>query len=189
MASTKLYTVEDLLEMEDDGCRHELIRGELITKSPAARPHGKLLIELARHVGNYLADRPIGEAYTGDTGYILSRDPDVLLAPDLSVIRLERLPDDPPETGFEDLVPDLVAEVLSPSERMGQVNYTVWEYLGAGVKLVWLVDPSQRNVAIHAPDQLMQVIGIDDTLDGGEVLPEFRLLLMELFTQAAPRHE
>lgn len=181
MAATKLYTVEDLLEMEDDGCRHELIRGELITMPPAARPHGKFLTELARHIGNFLAEQAIAEAYTGDTGYILSRDPDVLLAPDLSVIRLENLLENPPEAGFEDLVPDLVAEVLSPSERIGQVNYKVWEYLNAGVQLVWLIDPAQKNVTIHTPNQQMRVIGSDDILDGGEVLPEFRLPLAELF--------
>ncbi len=181
MVTSKLLTAEDVWNMEDDGCRHELIRGELLTMSPAARPHGRYLAELTRHIGNYLADQPIAEIYAGDTGYILSRDPDLLLAPDLSVIRLENLPDEPPETGFEDLVPDLVAEVLSPSERMGRVNYKIWEYLNSGVQLVWLIDPSQKNVTIHAPNRQMQVIGIDDTLDGGEVLPEFRLPLAELF--------
>lgn len=99
MVTSKLLTAEDVWNMEDDGCRHELIRGELITMSPAARPHGKYLSELARQVGNFLAERDVAEVYTGDTGFILSRDPDVLLAPDLSVIRLENLPSDPPEGG------------------------------------------------------------------------------------------
>lgn len=181
MVTSKLLTAEDVWNMDDDGCRRELMYGELITMSPAARPHGKYLTELARLIGNYLSEDPVGEAYTVDTGYLLSRNPDLLLAPDLSIILNENLPEDPPETGFEDLVPDMVVEVLSPSERMGRVNRKVREYLAAGVKLVWLVDPGQRNITVHAPNQPMQVIEVGAELDGGEVLPEFRLSLSEFF--------
>jgi Uma2 family endonuclease len=181
MVTNKLLTAEDVWNMEDDGCRHELIRGELLTMSPAGRPHGKLLTELARRIGNFLAEWPVGEAYTGDTGFILSRDPDVLLAPDLWVIRIERLPENPPEAGFEELTPDLVVEIISPSERPGQINRKVWEYLNAGVRLVWLIDPGERNVTIHAPNRQIEVVGLDGALDGGDVLPEFHLSLSELF--------
>ena len=181
MAPTKLYTAEDLLDMEGDSCRHELIRGELITLPPTTDEHSLLVFRLSGLLWNYQTTHPEVRCFAGDPGFVLARDPDILLGPDLAAVHTNRLPPNFPRRTYFDVVPDLVIEIDSPAERVGQINRKVWEYLNAGVKLVWLVDPAERNVTVHAPTRQIEVVGPDDTLDGGDVLPDFRLPLSELF--------
>jgi Uma2 family endonuclease len=181
MASTKLYTAEDLLEMEDDGCRHELIRGELISMPPTNDEHSELTFKLSGLLWNYQREHPEIRWFTGDPGFVLARNPDVLLGPDLAAVHTDRLPPDFPRRSFFDIVPDLVIEIVSPSERAGQTSAKVDAYLEAGVRLIWLINPMHRSVTVHSPDQHTQILEGDDVLDGGEVLPEFRLQLGELF--------
>jgi Uma2 family endonuclease len=181
MATTKLYTAEDLLEMEDDGCRHELIRGELITMPPTNDEHSDLMLHLSALLWNYQNSHPEVRSFAGDPGFMLARDPDILLGPDFATIRTDRLPADFPRRTFFDIVPDLVIEIVSPSERVGQISAKVDAYLNAGVRLIWLINPMCRNVTIHSPDQHTHILEGNDALDGGDVLPEFRLPLGELF--------
>ncbi|CAN5549866.1 hypothetical protein BH23CHL2_BH23CHL2_00890 [soil metagenome] len=181
MASTKLYTVEDLLEMEDDGCRHELIRGKLISMPPTNDEHSGLSFRLSGLLWEYHQAHPEIRWFSGDPGFLLSRDPDLLLAPDLAAIHVEQLPAEFPRRLFFDVVPDLVVEILSPSERLGRINDKISAYLNAGVRLIWLVNPANRSITVHSPDQRTRILEGDDVLDGGEVLPEFRLPLPELF--------
>jgi Uma2 family endonuclease len=181
MATTKLYTAEDLLEMEDDGCRHELIRGELITMPTTNDEHSELTFTLSGLLWNYQRDHPEIRWFAGDPGFMLARDPDNLLGPDLAAVLTDRLPPDFPRRTFFDIVPDLVIEIVSPSERVGQISAKVDAYLNAGVRLIWLINPMRRNVTIHSPDQHTRILEGPDVLDGGEVLPEFRLPLSELF--------
>jgi len=181
MATTKLYTVEDLLEMDDDGCRHELIRGKLIAMPPTNENHSRLMFRLSGLLFEYQRLHPEIQWFAGDPGYILARDPDLLLGPDLAAVHAERLPEDFPRDTFSDVIPDVVIEIVSPSERVGQISAKVDAYLEAGVRLIWLINPMRRSVTAHSPDQHTQIFEGDDVLDGGEVLPEFRLLLAELF--------
>ncbi len=181
MVTSKFLTAEDVWNMDDDGCRHELIRGELISMPPTNDEHGSLMLHLGALLWNYQQSHPEVFSVAGDTGFRLGNDPDILLGPDLATIRTDRLPPDFPRGTYFDIVPDLVIEILSPSERVGQINAKVDVYLEAGVRLIWLIDPAERNVTIYAQNRQMKVIGIDDELDGGEVLPEFRLPLREFF--------
>lgn len=181
MVSNKLLTAEDLWEMEDDGCRHELIRGELMSMPPTNDEHSQLLFQLNGLLWSYQRSHPEIRWFTGDPGFILARDPDILLAPDIAAIHVDRLPEGFPRGSFFDIVPDLVIEILSPSDRIGQVNTKIDAYLAAGVRLVWLINPMLRNVTVHAADEHTYILEGDDTLDGGDVLPDFRLPLRELF--------
>lgn len=181
MASTKLYTVEDLLEMEDDGCRHELMYGELISMPPTNDEHSSLMLHLSALLWTYQNTHPEVRCFAGDPGFFLARDPDTLLGPDLAGVRVDRLPADFPRRTFFDIAPDFVIEILSPSERLGQINDKVNAYLDAGVQMIWLMNPAHRSVTVHSPGQHTRILEGDDVLDGGEVLPEFRLPLTELF--------
>lgn len=181
MASTKLYTVEDLLEMEDDGCRHEIISGELVSMPPTNEEHGVFVWRMSGLLYAHHQVFPEFVCFTGDTGIHLSQDPDILLAPDLTIVRSDNLSPDSPQRTFSTTVPDLVVEVISPSERLGRINDKISAYLNAGVRLIWLVNPANRSITVHSPDQRTRILEGDDVLDGGDVLPEFRLPLDELF--------
>jgi len=176
-----LMTAEELAEMPDDGKRYELIRGELSVNGPTFPLHGWIESGLNAEIRNYAIERRLGVVLTGDSGFTLHRDPDTVLAPDIAFYRAERWLSDAEQRTFTEVVPDLVVEVLSASERAKRISDKVAAYLEAGVQLVWLVDERRRQVTIHAADGSKQVLQRDDQLDGGAVLPGFRLRVSEIF--------
>src|SRR5688572_4470770 len=113
----KLMTAEELALLPDDGLRHELVRGEVRTMNPPQDPHGRAAISIALHFGQFLFETPIAELRAAETGFTIGRNPDTVRAADIAVIRLERLPRSGEVEGYFEGAPDLVVEVLSPSDR------------------------------------------------------------------------
>ena len=177
MVTTHLLTAEDLWAMPEDA-RGELLDGELLAVNPVGPEHryvtGRLItgLNVWGEPRGYLPAGPEG-------GYLLRRDPDTVLAPDLSL--------DAPGTvaesdhGFPDQPPLLAVEVLSPDNTRREIERKVDIYLGAGVALVWVVDPGRRTVTVHRPGGESRVLGEGDVPDGGEVLPGFAMPLGRLF--------
>ncbi len=83
---------------------------------------------------------------------------------------------------FVPLAPDLAVEVLSLSDRMADALAKIAMYLDAGVRLVWLVDPASQTVTIFRPDAVPMKLGAGETLDGGDVLPDFTVPVAEIFS-------
>lgn len=106
-------TVEQLLTMPGD-TRHELVDGVVATMSPAGWTHGLVAATLLGHLFPVVADPGLGRVFAAETAFRLARDPDTVRAPDLAFVRGARLPSAP--DGFADLLPDLVAEVVSPAD-------------------------------------------------------------------------
>lgn len=181
MAITKLMTVEDLADLGDEPGRYDLIRGELIRMSPAGAKHGILAMRIGHKVADFVEDHLPGEVFAAETGFILARDPDVLLAPDVAFVRADRMPPEEEQDGFLSLAPDFVVEVVSPSDRQNDVSDKVMEYLDAGVSLIWVVEPRRQIVTVYFPDRTSRILSGDDVLDGSDVLPEFRLTVNEIF--------
>lgn len=180
MTTTKLLTADEFFEMEDDGCKYELVQGVLVPMTPPGGWHGEVSGELTWHIRNYLAEHPIGRVYV-ETTFRLAQDPDTVRAPDVAFVRADRLP--PPEARERYLprAPDLAIEVLSPSDRAGDVTEKVIEYLDAGTRLVWVVHPRRRTVTVYFPDRTARVLREGDDLDGGDALPGFRLAVADIF--------
>jgi Uma2 family endonuclease len=86
-----------------------------------------------------------------------------------------------PETGFWATAPDLVAEIVSPHNRASDIQDKVTDYLSAGVRLVWVVDPGTRTVTTYRSLKQVQVLIDEYILDGADILPGFQLSLTELF--------
>jgi Uma2 family endonuclease len=181
MATTKLMTAEDLWRLDDDEHRYDLIRGELIRMSPANYRHGILGMRIARKIADYADVHELGEVPSSKTGFILARDPDVVLAPDAAFVRLDRVPPRDQQNRFAQLAPDLVVEVVSPSDLSRDVHAKVMEYLTAGVKLVWVVEPRNEDVTVYTPDRTARVLSSADVLDDGDVLPGFKLPIADIF--------
>ncbi len=116
-----------------------------------------------------------------EIGFVLAVAPDTLLAPDVSYTREDWLPPESARGRFLRLAPDLAVEVLSPTDTAAEIAEKVSLYLEAGTRLVWVVDPRRRTVAVHTPDRVARTLVVGDTLDGGDVLPGFVLPLAELF--------
>jgi Uma2 family endonuclease len=182
MATTKLTTAEDLLLMSEDEGRFELIEGELREMPPTGEEHGELAAILTSHLLVHSRKHQLGTVYAAETGFFISRSPDVVLAPDVAFVRAGRLAADRDRRKFVEVAPDLVVEVVSPSEEAGDVTNKVQRYLNAGVQLVWVVYPAQQTVAVFRADRTWTTLHTSDTLDGADVLPGFKLNLSELFT-------
>ena len=167
-----LMTADELLHVRIPDKRVELVRGRLVVREPAGLRHGRVAMELARLLANYVDDRGMGRVYAAETGFTVARDPDTVRAPDVAFIRQDRLPD-PEPLGFPDLAPDLVVEVLSPGDRPGEILATVADWLSAGTRLVWVVDPLRRVARVYRQDGSETIVGAERALEGEEVLPGF----------------
>jgi Uma2 family endonuclease len=102
---------------------------------------------------------------------MLARHPDTVRAPDVAFVSADRLPPPAQRVFFLALAPDLVVEVLSPSDRARDVHDKMHEYLAAGVRLVWLVDPRAQRITVYLPDRTARTLGAADTLDGATSCP------------------
>ena len=174
------FTADNLAALPDE-LRYDLIAGELITMSPASAKHGRHAQNLGFFIDSHVREHHLGTVFAAETGFILSHDPDTVLAPDVAFVRADRLPPEDEWQGFLALAPDLVVEVISPSETASQVMDKVLAYLDAGVPMVITLDPNRKIVAVYRPDRAARILTISDTLDGGDVLPGFRLPLADLF--------
>jgi Uma2 family endonuclease len=180
MAMTTLFTADDLLAMGSDA-PYELIRGELRDVSPSGAKATMIAGFIYVQLFLFVKSRALGYISTTDGGYILSRDPDTLVAPDVAFIARQRIPADFSFDHFFPVPPDLAVEVLSPSNRPGQVAEKVRLYQEAGVPLIWVVDPRKQSVTVHRLGQESLVAGVETDLDGAEILPGLRLAVAELF--------
>jgi len=173
-------TAEELFDLPDDGMRHELVEGELLTMTPAGAEHGRVALRVGARILAHVEEQGLGEAYAAETGFVVHRGPDTVRAPDVAFVAAERLTGDRVR-GFAELAPDLVVEVVSPSDRATEVASKAEMWLDAGVRLVWVVDPQARLAAVHHPGGLVTVLREDGVLDGEDVLPGFTLPLESLF--------
>ncbi len=85
-------------------------------------------------------------------GYVLERDPDTVVAPDVAFVRRDRLPDPIPERGYFLIAPDLVVEVISPTDEPGDIRRKQALYDRVAIPMVWWVDPLRRTISVHIPD-------------------------------------
>ena len=176
-----LATADELLRMPDDGFhKYELVEGRLITMTPAGSLHGRLVVRLTTALDNFVEEHDLGAVFAADTGFHIAHAPDTVRAPDISFVVKARLDEGIP-AGYWPGPPDLAVEVVSPSDSMAEVQSKAQEYLRKGVRLVWVVLPKKRAVAVYRPDTPSETLSERDVLDGGEVVPGFRYSLARLF--------
>ena len=179
MVATGSFTAEDLARLEDGAARYDLIRGELIKLNPAGFRHGNLAAAFAQYLRDFVRREHLGVVVGAETGFRLG--PDTVLGPDAAFVRSDRLPPESEWDAFLPLAPDLAVEIVSPSDRATYVMDKVMEYLDAGVRMVWIVEPRRRTVTIYRADHAARVLTEADALDGEDVLPGFSLPVAEFF--------
>jgi Uma2 family endonuclease len=170
-------TEADLLRTPKDGQKYELVDGE-IRVSPAGSRHGHVCANLVFRLVGAVKELGLGHVFDSSTGFRLPGGN--VRSPDISFVARGRFATDRLPAGFGDVVPDLAVEVLSPDDRARQVLDKVGEFLQAGVRLVWVVDPKRRRAVAYRSLTDVTNLGPDDFLDGGEVIPGFRVSLKEI---------
>jgi Uma2 family endonuclease len=178
-AKPKPITIEEFEQFPNEP-RYELIRGELRPMTPPSYEHGNVTSIFSAYATMYTLERNLGDCFAAETRFIIERNPDSALGPDWAFIAKDRIPTPRPK-GFSPVVPDAVLEVRSPSDRPGDVQEKVERWLAAGVRLVWELNPKTRRLTVYRPDREPQVLGMEDTLSGEDVLPGFTLPLRRLF--------
>jgi Uma2 family endonuclease len=174
-----LMTAEELLGVEIPGKWTELIRGRLVVREPPGTYHGIVAMKLGYVVGEFVYKNQLGFLCGQDTGFKISSNPDTVRAPDLAFVAKARA-DAIGRRGYAAIAPDLAAEVMSPDDRPGEVLAKVGDWLDAGVRLVWVIDPARAEAHVHRPDGSLQVVTRDGLLDGEDVLPGFTYRLSEV---------
>jgi Uma2 family endonuclease len=181
--NAKLMTAHELWCLPDDGMRHELVRGELRTMPPGGLEQGDRSSVLDGSLGVFVRAHGLGRVFTNEPGFILTTDPDTVRAPDVAYLRSEQLKDGIP-TGYFRGAPDLAVEVISPNDLYAEVDEKVAEWLEHGTRLVFVVNPRRKVVAVHRPGQPVAMLGIEDTLTADDLVPGWSLSVRDLFDQS-----
>jgi len=148
--------------------------------SPAGSQHGWIIGKLTVLLGKIVLDKKLGGIMGAETGFIIRRDPDTVRAPDVAFIRADRMPEKLPQ-GYFDGPPDLAVEVLSPSDRASEVQGKIRDWLDAGCRAVWVVDPEPKSVTIYKSTHDITVLSTADTLTDAQILPGFSMAVSEIF--------
>lgn len=183
--TTRLITAEELLTMPHYEGRNDirlaLIRGELKKMSPTGGTHGILCARIATAMTNFVGENSLGEVFGAETGFVVGRDPDTVIGADVAFVSHERMKDVENLDKFLPFAADLAVEVLSPGNTIDEIEEKVDFYFAAGSRAVWVFNPKKRAVAVYGSPFDVRILGEQDTLDGGEVLPGFALDLSKLF--------
>ena len=170
----KKMTLEEFLESDLEG--YEYVKGEVIPMPAASWEHGIVSARIFLCLGLYVRENQLGEVVTPDTGFQVG---ECVLKPDIAFISSAQLPDDLSKA-FP-VPPDLTIEVVSPSDAFRRVIRKALDYLEAGTKMVWIVEPTSQTVRVYRSETPIRVLGIDDTLTGEDVVEGFSCQVAQLF--------
>src|SRR5437773_11992796 len=174
-----LMTADELLRTHVPEKRTELVRGVLAVCEPAGSRHGLVTMNLGAQLAVYAKHTGAGGVYAAETGFKVASNPDTVRAPDIAFVTRDRLPP-PATTGYPVLAPDLAVEVLSPGDRPGVVLAKVADWLSAGTRVVWVLDPERRLAWVYRHDGSETIVTAEGALDGEDVLPAFSCSLVSI---------
>ncbi len=179
--ASRLTTADELLRMSGAGKRFELIAGELHEMSPAGFEHGVVIVRLTRLLANFVLEHDLGHVAGAETGFLLSRDPDTVRAPDIAFVKKERVvPGDLPKSYWPG-APDMAVEVMSPDDTIKSVDAKAAAWLAAGTHEVWVVHPRWRTITVYGLAAQTRTWTADEFLESPELLPSFRFRVGDVF--------
>src|SRR6266478_4447604 len=166
-SSAAPLSADDLLRARIPDKRTELVQGRLIVREPAGSLHGLVAMSLGAELVAHVKRTWAGGVFAAETGFKLASNPDTVRAPDVAFIAKDRLPSRDTK-GYP---------ALSPDDRAGEVLAKVGDWLSAGCRLVWVVDPERRVARVYRHDGTETIVDETGALDGEEVLPGFSCAL------------
>ncbi|MCH7989691.1 MAG: Uma2 family endonuclease [Planctomycetes bacterium] len=182
--TTHLLTAEefyDFCQLPENRDRYfELESGEVVELNRPNIRHGVVCANVVRILGNYVYDRQKGYVVSNDAGLIVERDPDTVNGPDVFLYDQSRPFEELPFP-YDEQLPALIVEVLSPSDRLGKVIKRVTRFLDRGTSLVWVLDPEARNLTLYRPEQHPVVYEGTEEVTGFDVLPDLKIRVADFF--------
>ena len=180
-APKPVVTAEQLLHMSSPGKRYELVRGGLVEMEPTGGLHGLVAAKIAWLLQEHIKTHHGGMVFAAETGFRLELQPDTVLAPDVAYVSPGRLRPGDVSEAYPELAPDIVVEVLSPSDSPMAVERKTRTWIELGAPIVWIVDPRARTVTVHEAADAVRVLAGSDRLAAASVLPEFACAVDRLF--------
>ena len=183
IATDRPMTVDDLLNLPDDGHMYELVEGQLVRMLPSGGGASSLALRLGARIEAFVEQHNLGAVTGADGEFDLGHG--TALAPDVAFVRAERVP--PPTSPIYEkawpLAPDLAVEVASPNQYRPAMARKAQRYLNAGTRLVWVVWPKRKEVDLWRPgdSKPSATLSVGDVLDGLDILPGFTYPLERLF--------
>ena len=141
-------------------------------------------MDLGYLIKHHAKTHDLGVVTAAETGFILHTNPDgrdTVRAPDVGFISKARIPEEGLPEGYFQGAPDLAVEVVSPGDSHQDVEQKVLDYLDAGTKLIWIVQPRMRTITVYRSLKDVRILTENDTLDGNDVLPGFNIAVKEIF--------
>jgi len=190
MASTPLTLVQETVLPQDDDTLYEVVDDQKVELPPMGAYSVWLATVLVIHLANFAKQHQLGRAVQEmlfDFTATLQRK----RRPDAAFVSFDRWPPQRriPRTEAWEVVPNLVVEVVSPSDTIEHVMEKVAEYFQVGVERVWVILPSQEHIYVYASPTSVHILSRTDILRGEPVLPQFQLPVVELFDDMeAPTH-
>jgi Uma2 family endonuclease len=180
-AEQKLVTADQFFLMPlSDGFKVELVQGAVVAACRPGFRHGLRQLRIGGLLDQFGRSTQQGRAVV-ETGVVTRRGPDTVRGPDISYWSAERLPFDQEPVGYPDTAPDLAVEILSPNNEMAKIRLKMQEYFNRGVRMLWIVDPEDRHVAVYRSVDEGRIFHESATLSGEDVLLGFSCRVAELF--------
>lgn len=176
-----LITAEEFRLMSDFGQPTELVRGKVVMMNMPGARHGQVCGNIVFGLKAFLATHDLGHALCNDAGIVTERSPDTVRGSDVTFYSYARLPKGEVPEGYPSVAPEIVFEVLSPTDRWKEVLRKVAEYLNAGVLYVCVVDPKQLSVMRYNHDRPEDRLTGSQSLEFADVLPGFSLSVENIF--------
>ena len=160
---------------------YELVSGQLVERNMGNKASW-VAFQLAMLLYDFVQKHKLGWVFCGDTGFRLDPNkPNTVRKPDVAFVKRGRLEGEEPADAYDALAPDLAVESISPNDTVRELEEKIEEYLAAGVRLVWIINPELRIIKVYRPDRSIIQLKDNDTLSGEDVVPGFHCQVSDLF--------
>jgi Uma2 family endonuclease len=181
LTSPNLLTAEQFAARPDPGFPEELVRGRIVPMPMPKPRHGQICGQAYYLLRSHIEAQDLGHLLSNDSGVITERGPDTVRGADVCFYTYARVPKGPLADRYLDVAPDLIVEVLSPSDRWPKVLGKVAEYLDAGTTVVLVLDDQRRMAQLYRADGMTRLLGAADELSIPDLLGEFRVRISRFF--------
>jgi Uma2 family endonuclease len=178
-APTTRYTIDDLADFPDDGKLRELVDGRIVEWDVPNWQHGLFEMELGSILRNFAREHHLGLVASGEVMSRLRGSRHNARGSDIEFRRRGHVPREDANASATLTVPDMVVELLSPSDRADRVLEKIHDWMTAGVHLLWYIDLETGNTTVYQGGHVSYITA-EETLDGGDVLPGFQIRLRDL---------
>jgi len=177
-----ISTALQLANLPNDGNRYELIDGVLYMMSPVGFDHGDVAMRIGALLFQHVNTNSLGKVCAAETGFRIARDPDTVRAPDAAYVsqaKLDACTED--KSTYLPLAPDLVVEVVSPSDVFSEVEAKVAQWLVAGTKIVLVANPKDQTLRVYRSPEKIEILRKGETFDAGDACGNWNLAINDVF--------